>query len=99
MMNSHTASAGQGSVWPVSIVHAGIADTSPADEIDATPDHVGRAEREERIEEREVEAVELAEHRELETAVKAPLDQAAGVNDLIDQQDAAQRKAMDEQGR
>ncbi|MGE0857534.1 MAG: hypothetical protein AB7P42_00445 [Gammaproteobacteria bacterium] len=40
-----------------------------------------------------------AEHRELETAVKAPLDKAAGVNSLIDEQDAAQRRAMDEQGR
>ena len=35
----------------------------------------------------------------LRAEVKAPLDKAAAVNDLIDAQDAAQRRAMDEQGR
>lgn len=40
-----------------------------------------------------------AEQSDLKAAVKAPLDQAAGVNALIDEQDAAQRRAMDEQGR
>ncbi len=35
----------------------------------------------------------------LSAEVKAPLDKAAAVNDMIDAQDAAQRKAMDEQGR
>ena len=35
----------------------------------------------------------------LAAEVKAPLDKAAAVNRMIDSQDAAQRKAIDEQGR
>jgi len=35
----------------------------------------------------------------LAAEVKAPLDTAAGVNQVLEDQDAAQRKAMDEQGR
>jgi hypothetical protein len=35
----------------------------------------------------------------LAAQVKAPLDQAAAVNQMIDSQDAAQRQAIDEQGR
>ena len=35
----------------------------------------------------------------LAAQVKAQLDKAAAVNQMIDSQDAAQRKAMDEQGR
>ena len=34
----------------------------------------------------------------LAAEVKAPLDKAASVNQTIDAQDTAQRKAMDEQG-
>lgn len=35
----------------------------------------------------------------LAAEVKAPMDKAAAVNQMVDEQDAAQRKAMDEQGR
>lgn len=35
----------------------------------------------------------------LAAAVKAPMDKAASVNQTVDDQDAAQRKAMDEQGK
>ena len=35
----------------------------------------------------------------LATEVKAPLDKANSVNQMIDSQDAAQRKLMDEQGK
>ena len=35
----------------------------------------------------------------LAAEVKAPLDKAAGVNQMVEDQDAAQRKAMDEQGK
>ena len=35
---------------------------------------------------------------DLAAAVKAPMDKAAGVNQMVEEQDAAQRKAMDEQG-
>lgn len=35
----------------------------------------------------------------LAAEVKAPMDKAAAVNQMIEDQDAAQRKAMDEQGR
>ena len=35
----------------------------------------------------------------LAAEVKAPLDKAAGINQMVEDQDAAQRKAMDEQGR
>jgi hypothetical protein len=35
----------------------------------------------------------------LAAEVKAPMDKAAAVNQTIDAQDAAQRKAMDEQGK
>lgn len=36
---------------------------------------------------------------DLSAQVKAPLDKAAAVNQAIDAQDAAQRKAMDDMGR
>lgn len=35
----------------------------------------------------------------LAAEVKAPMDKAAGVNQMVEDQDAAQRKAMDDQGR
>lgn len=35
----------------------------------------------------------------LAAQVKAPMDTAASVNQMVEDQDAAQRKAMDEQGR
>ncbi len=35
----------------------------------------------------------------LTTEVKAPVDKANSVNQMIDDQDAAQRKLMDEQGK
>ena len=35
----------------------------------------------------------------LAAEVKAPLDKAAGVDQMVEDQDAAQRKAMDEQGK
>ncbi|MCC6707138.1 MAG: hypothetical protein IT492_06180 [Gammaproteobacteria bacterium] len=35
----------------------------------------------------------------LAAEVKAPMDKAAAVNQMVEDQDAAQRKAMDEQGR
>ena len=35
----------------------------------------------------------------LAAEVKQPLDKAAAVNQMVEDQDAAQRKAMDEQGR
>ncbi len=35
----------------------------------------------------------------LAAEVKAPMDKAAGVNQMVEDQDAAQRKAMDEQGK
>ena len=36
---------------------------------------------------------------DLAAEVKAPMDKAAAVNQMVEDQDAAQRKAMDEQGR
>ena len=35
----------------------------------------------------------------LAAQVKEPMDKAAAVNQMVEDQDAAQRKAMDEQGR
>ena len=35
----------------------------------------------------------------LAAEVKAPMDKAAGVNQMVEDQDAAQRKQMDEQGK
>lgn len=35
----------------------------------------------------------------LAAEVKAPMDKAAGVNQMVEEQDAAQRKAMDEHGK
>ena len=35
----------------------------------------------------------------LAAEVKQPMDKAASVNQMVDDQDAAQRKAMDEQGK
>ena len=36
---------------------------------------------------------------DLAAQVKAPIEQAASVNQMVEDQDAAQRKSMDEQGR
>ena len=36
---------------------------------------------------------------DLAAQVKAPMDKAASVNQMIEDQDAAQRQAMDEQGK